>query len=293
MPDKNTAERGVMRMGLAEILDRRKRNSLYYNDDIRVLRNFVEYEPDNKTLRYIIYELEVLDRTGELRRFFKAIKLARIIRLPRSAKESLTFMEMHAQVLSGIWEQQINLITVIANMIKPVPLGLMFMYGIQGVAEDLYTAKRIANNDYAALAGLLQGTYRTLEFRLLNYEEVEWIREKMYSMNHLSVLRGLPKPRPGGVDVGNKGIGGENLNPESQETTEEFVAGMSDREYVIQILSTPVGENALRSWLTKTAKEMTKWQGQLQGQRAMNFGISLPMMYMANQSFKRLDTQLF
>jgi|LSQX01.2.fsa_nt_gb hypothetical protein len=269
-------------MGLAEILDRRKRNYDFYNDDIRVLRNFVEYAQDNETLKYIIYELEVLDRTGELRRFFKAIKLVRVIRLPKSAKESLSFMDMHSQVLAGIWEQQINLITIIANMIHPVPLGLMFMYGIQGVAEDINTAKRIADNDYSSLAGLLQGTYRTLEFRLLNYEEVEWIREKMYNMNHLSVIRGLPKPRQGGADGGNKGIGGANVNPQSHETTEEFVAGMSDREYVVQILSTPVGERALRSWLTKTAKEMTRWQGQLQGQKAMNFGISLPMMYMAN-----------
>lgn len=268
-------------MGLADILDRRKRKIEYYNDDIRVLRNFVEYE-DNETLRYIIYELEVLDRTGELRHFYKAIKLARIIRLPKNAKESLALMDMHAQVLSGVWEQGINLITIIANMIKPIPLGLMFCYGIQGVAEDLNTAKRIADNDYAALVGLLQGTYRTLEFRLLNYEEVEWIREKMYSMKHLSVVRGLPKPRQGGADAGNKNIGGANVNPQSHETTEEFIAGMSDREYVVQILSTPVSDSALRSWLTKTAREITKWQGQLTGQKAMNFGISLPMMYMAN-----------
>ena len=269
-------------MSLAEILDRRRRNSDYYNDDIRVLRNFVEYSQDGETLRYLIYELEILDRTGELRRFFKAIKLARIIRLPKSAKESLSFMDMHAQVLSGVWEQGINLITMIANMIEPVPLGLMFMYGIQGVAEELHTAKRIADNDYAALTGLLQGTYRTLEFRPLNYEEVEWMREKMYGMKHLSVVRGLPRPRQGGADAGNKGKGGANINPESHETTEEFIAGMSDREYVVQILSTPVGEAALRSWLTKTAKEMTRWHGQLQGQKSMNFGISLPMMYMAN-----------
>ena len=142
--EKDVYKRQVIYMGLAEILDRRKRNYDFYNDDIRVLRNFVEYAQDNETLKYIIYELEVLDRTGELRRFFKAIKLVRVIRLPKSAKESLSFMDMHSQVLAGIWEQQINLITIIANMIHPVPLGLMFMYGIQGVAEDINTAKRIA-----------------------------------------------------------------------------------------------------------------------------------------------------
>lgn len=269
-------------MGLAKILNKQKTEPIINNDDIRVIRNFVEYGPDNKSLKYMIYELEVMDTTGERRHLFKAIKLARIIRLPKSMKESLSFMDMHSQVLSGIWEEGINFITLIANMINPVPLGLMFMYGIQGVAEDLEIAKRIADNDYSAMASLLQGTYRTLEFRILEYEEVEWLREKMYNMNHLSVVRGLPKAREGGADGGNKGLGGSNVNPESQDTTEEFIAGMADREYVVQILSTPVGEAVLRDWLTQTAKEMTRWYGQLTGQKAMNFGISLPMMYAAN-----------
>lgn len=271
-------------MGLNEILNRRKsqKDVNFYNDDIRVLRSFVEYSQDNKTLKYMIYELEMMDKTGELRHFYKAIKLIRIIRLPKNAKQSMSFMEMHAQVLSGIWERGINFITMICNMINPVPIGLMFVYGIQGVAEDLEDAKRIANNDFAALTTLLQGTYRTLEYRIMNYEEVEWLREKMYSMKNLSVVRGLPKPREGGTEVGAKGMGGTSTNPDAQDTIEEFVAGMADKEYIVQVLSTPVGESALRDWLTQTAKEMTRWNGQLQGQSAMNFGISLPMMYMAN-----------
>ncbi|NMA23926.1 MAG: hypothetical protein GX938_10535, partial [Spirochaetales bacterium] len=272
-------------MGLAEILNRKKSTEdapLFYNDDIQILNSYVEYSHDNKSLEYMMFELEVMDKTGELRRFHKAIKLVRIIRLPKSAKQSLTFMEMHSQVLSGLWEQGINFITIIANMIKPVPLGLLFLYGIQGVAETPEAARCIADNDFASLTALLQGTYRTLEFRVMNYEEVEWLREKMYNMKHLSVVRGLPKPRPGGADGGNTGMGGKNVNPESQETTEEFIAGMSDKEYVVQILASPVSERALREWLTQTAKEMTRWRTQLQGQKSINFGVSLPIVYAAN-----------
>lgn len=271
-------------MSLTAILNRRKRNvpNAAYNDDIHVIRSFVDYMDDGKTLSHMVFELEMMDRTGELRHFYKAIRLARIIRLPREAKQSLSFMEMHRQVLTGLWERECNFVTIIANMIRPVPLGLLYLYGVQGVAEDLETAKRIATNDFAALVSLLQGTYRTLEFRPINQDEVEWLREKMYAMKHMTVVRGIPKAREGGVNAGNRGMGGENINPESQDTTEEFIAGLSDREYVVQILTTPVGERSLREWLTQTAKEMTRWHGQLQGQRAMNFGITLPMMYMAN-----------
>lgn len=270
-------------MGLAEILSEamnKKRDP--YHDDLRVLRSFIEYSSDNKTLNYMIYEVDMLDKDGQLRHFYKVLKIIRIIRLPKNAKQSLAFMDMHAQVLSGIWEQGINFVTVIANMIHPVPLGLMFNYGVQGVAEDLETAKKMADNDYASLVGMLQGTYRTLEFRLLNYDEVEWLREKMYSMKHLSVVRGLPKPKSGGTDMGNKGMGASNVNPDSEDTSEEFISGMSDKEYVVQILSTPVNKDSLQEWLTQTSKEITRWTGQLQGTKGMSFGISLPMMYMAN-----------
>lgn len=271
-------------MELAQILNRKNNQDIVINnDDIRVIRSFVEYESDSKTMKYMIYELELKDRTGEMKHLYKAVKLARIIRLPKNAKQSLSFMEMHTQVLAGIWERDINLITIIANMIKPVPLGLLFLYGIQSVSESLELAKRMADNDYAALTSLLQGTYRTMEFRILNYDEVEWLREKMYSMKHMTVVRGLPKPRYGGTDTGNKmDIFGNSSNTQAQDTTEEFIAGMSDKEYVVQILSTPVSREALQSWLTITAKELSRWYGQLQGTKSISFGLSIPMMYMGS-----------
>jgi hypothetical protein len=275
--------KGVRIMGLSQILKKSDRDTFQvFNDDINVIRSIVEYAEDNKTMKYIIYELEMMDNNGEMRHFYKAVKLLRVIRLPKSAKQSTSFMEMHTQVLAGVWERDVNFITIIANMIKPVPLGLLFLYGVQGIAEELEVAKKIADDDFAGLSSLLQGTYRTMEFRILNYEEVEWLREKMYSMKHISVVRGLPKPRMTGTDAGNTGFGGQNLNPDSQDTTEEFIAGMSDREYVVQILSSPVSEEALEKWLQQTAKQLSIWNSQLTGVKNLNFGISIPMMYMGS-----------
>lgn len=271
-------------MSLKNILLKRNREEdiNFYNDDVRILRSYIDYKDNGKTLDYMIYEIEMLDKTGELRHFYKALKFIRIIRLPKSAKQSTSFMDMHAQVLSGIWERQLNFITLICNMIEPVPLGLMYLYGVQGVAETIEEAKHITNNDFHALTAMLQGTYKTLEYKVLNYEEVGWLREKMYAMKFMSVVRGFPDAKDTASDGGNKGFGSSNVNPDSQDTTEEFIAGMSDKEYVIQILSTPVNSDTLNNWLTQTAQQLTKWNSQMQGQKAMNFGISLPMMYMAS-----------
>lgn len=267
-------------MGLQDILNRNRKNTVVFNnDDINVLNCNIEYLQDNKTLNYMIYELEILDDTGQLRHVYKAIKFVRIIRLPKSAKESSSLMKVHNQLLSAVWEKGINFIGLIANIIQPIPIGLMFCYGIQGVADNIEDAKHIANNDFSSLVALLQGAYAQLEFRLLNSEEVEWLRDKMYGMKHLTVVRGIPKAREGGVDLGNKGMGGSNLNPDSQETTEEFIRGLTDREYVMEVLITPVSRTVLENWLTQTAKEITRFSSIESGSKALSFNLSLPLMY--------------
>ena len=266
-------------LDLARILSKSKPG---YDDDLKILRNWAEYSDDRTKTNYLMYELEMEDASGQVTHFYKAIKLLRIIRLPKSAKQSKSFMDMHAQVLAAIWERNIKFLTVIANMLNPVPLGLLYLYGVQGVAETEEQARMIADNDYIALTSVLQGTYRVLEFKPITYQELEWLREKMFSMRNLTVVRGIPKAKQSGVDGGDKGMGGANVNPDSQDTTEEFIAGMSDKEYVVQILSTPVKSEHLERWLAQTAQEMTRWNKQLQGTTSFNAGISLPMMYMAN-----------
>ena len=266
-------------LDLARILSKSKPG---YDDDLKILRNWAEYSEDRSKMNYLMYELEMEDSSGKVTHFYKAIKLLRVIRLPKSAKQSKSFMDMHSQVLAAIWERQVKLVTVIANMLNPIPLGLMFLYGVQGVADTEEQAKFIADNDYIALTSVLQGTYRVLEYKTITYQELEWLREKMFSMRNMSVVRGIPKAKAGGVDGGDKGMGAANINPDSQDTTEEFIAGMSDKEYVVQILSTPVKAEHLERWLAQTAQEMTRWNKQLQGTTSFNAGISLPMMYMAN-----------
>ena len=95
--------------------------------------------------------------TGEHMHCYKAIKFARVIRLPASAKQSTAFMDMQEQVLAGVHDRNYNFITIIANMLKPVSLGLLYLYGVQGVSEDLEEAKKKAHNDFLGFVGMMQG----------------------------------------------------------------------------------------------------------------------------------------
>lgn len=257
-----------------------KKETTIDHDDITVLSSTVEYD-SNKNLKYLLYKILAKDANGKKVELYKAIKFIRVIRLPKTAKQEIRFMDIHSEILSGLWERGVNLITVISNMLYPVPIGLLFCYGVQGVAEDLEDAKALADADFAALQAGLQGNYRTMEYRDLNSDEIEWLRDKISSMKNLSMLRGLPQakeaPGEGGI-----GFGGMNINPDTMETTEEIVAGLSDREYVIMMISSPVSEGVLSKWLTTCSKANTKWQSQMQGTTGLNFGINIPMMFMGN-----------
>lgn len=266
-------------LNLSSILNKNRKGVI---DDFRIVRVWKEYTDDRKYMKYLMYELEMMEENGHIVHFYKAVKFTRIIRLPKSAKQSEAFMEMHAQILAAIWERNIKLLTVIANLLQPVALGLLYLYGVQGVADTPEQAKKTVDRDFIALCSALQGTYRVLEHRVLTYEELEWLHEKMYKMDCMTVVRGIPKAKSGGVDAGDKGMGGKNVNVDSQDTTEEYIAGMSDKEYVLQIISSPVKSEHLERWLSQTAREMTRWNKQLQGSTSMNFSLSIPMMYMAN-----------
>ena len=80
------------------------------SDDFRIIQSWAEYDetsgknPENKNLNYLCYELEVMNPdTGERIHLFKAIKFARVIRLPANAKQSTAFMNMQQQILAGVY----------------------------------------------------------------------------------------------------------------------------------------------------------------------------------------------
>lgn len=260
-------------------------------DDVRIIQSWTEYEdnprvsPEERNLEYMCYELEVMNpETGEITRFYKALKFARVIRLPADAKQSTSFMDKQQGVLSGVSERKYNFVTIIANMINPVPIGLLFLYGVQGVATSIGEAKRSCHEDFLGFIGMMQGTFKVLELKCLEAREAEWLREKMSGMEYLTMVRGIPFASKAGEDAGNKGVGNKNINPDSEGTLEELITGMADFEYVIEILSTPVYTETLEAWQLKAQNEMTAWNSQLQGQSSLSFNLSIPMMYMANSS---------
>lgn len=260
-------------------------------DDMHIIDSHAEYEddpskaPDEQQLKFLTYEMEVRDpRTKKTTRFYKAVCLLRVIRIPEAIKQSTTFMEQQGELLAGMYEQGYNLLTVIANMIDP-PLGLMYIYGTQAASiHSIDEAKKKAYHAFKAYVSGMTALFATVEMRSLTMKEAEWLREKMYTMDYMSVIRGIPKATQAAEDAGNKGMGGNNLNPDSEGTLEKIIRGMSSHEYIIEIISTPVPKKTISQWLRRSQDDMTVWNSQLSGQESVSANISMPMMFMANTS---------
>lgn len=269
-----------------------RRKNFKPKDDFRILDSWIEYKESDaqlkdKKLNYICYQLETMNpETGERQRIYKAVKFVNIVRLPAMAKQSTSLMEMHRQILSGCYGNETNLVTIIANVLdmgpNEDPLGLFFLYGVQGVAENITDAKRKADADMEGLIGSLIGTYRVLKFKYLNGLETEWLKEKLSFMKFVTVVRGIPYASPSGEDGGNKGLGGKNINPDSQGTLEEIISAMADYEYIIEVISSPVRQSQLTALHRRNTELMTHWYSQLQGTSSLNLNVSIPMMYATN-----------
>ena len=262
-------------------------NTSIPEDDFRILDSWTESDkeinPSKAKMNYLCYKIETIDpETGKKSILYKAVKFARVDRLPKSAKQSTSFMDMQSQVLSAVYEQGYNLVTIIANVIKPTPEGLMYLYGVQGVSDNIDDAKARADSDFKGFIGSMMGTFRVLHMHAITAEEGVWLGEKMRTMKFMTAVRGIPKANTAGEDMGNKGVGGTNLNPDSQGTLEEIITAMADYEYVIEVLSTPVYHRTLMAWTAQTEKQMTEWYGQLQGTKSLSFNLSIPMTYMTS-----------
>lgn len=85
-------------LNLSSIIQRSRHDPV---DDFRIVRSWKEYTDDRKYMKYLMYELEMMEDNGNVVHFYKAVKFTRIIRLPKSAKQSESFMDMHGQVLAA------------------------------------------------------------------------------------------------------------------------------------------------------------------------------------------------
>lgn len=252
----------------------------YDMDDI-IIHN-TSIETSKGKLQYLLFDFDKEVAPGVYEKVYKAIKLVKLKRIPKKDLTIATFLQMQEGVITGYYQNQVNYIQIMANIMKPKHLGLIYAYGCQGISTNsIEEAKHSADIQMEALEKNITGTFRTLEYIDLTAEDARWIYQKLGTMDDMRIIRGVPgaKKTQGRIQS-NTFFPTENEAVEEQ--SEEFLMGMDDYEYIFVLTATSVEQEVISKWKEAYLKESTYWASLQNGTKSMQFGLSMPMVYAAN-----------
>lgn len=261
-------------------------SSHYGDDDTYDMDDIIIHNSDivikNNKMQYLLFDFEKEVAPNKYERIFKAIKMIKLVRIPKKELTLTKFLNMQAGVVTGWNMAQINYLQICANITKPYKKGLVYAYGVQGVSSNsIQEAMADADKQMASLEHGLTGTFRTLEYVDLDAEDARWIFKKMNEMKEMLVVRGIPEPKV------SQGHATQNLFTSSdfkdaEEQTEEFLLGMDEFEYMLVINASTVSPETLSRWTEAALKEQTHWASLQSGTKSLSAGLSIPMVYGSN-----------
>lgn len=263
---------------MAVAIDRKLRQyqNLEKHDDIRLVDSWIEFTEDGRC-DFLVYKLKFKDEdSDEWEDVYKAVRFLRLLGVPRELREEETHLDIFADVLSALWSSDVDLVHVITRVKKPVE-RVLFLYGIQGVSYDLDEAKEIAREGYVSMRASLRGSVPQIRIEQLSAEDAEILREKMYDMKFVQMIRGVPKPRRAAAGSSQSTLMGHLSVTDAEQQIEELVRGIDD-EFVMITVASPVPFPALNDWLYNHTKEQSLWASEKEGTKAISVGLSMPMV---------------
>lgn len=256
------------------------------HDDVIVLEDRIITKLNKKgdsEMEHMLFKISVKDEYGEYKTFWKAVSLLTITRTPFQTRESKKLKQITDEVLRGLCRTEVNYLLLVANILTPKALGVLYCYGVQAIGDTPEEAMLQASHDYMALRKGLTGAFKGMEYRRLTEEEGRSVSRKLSEMQELLMIRGIPDARE---SAGNKtvtGIGQGDVNPGAEEQVEEFIRAMSDQEFVFLVLTSPVEAMDINRWLGVVSEELSRWKSQMSGSKVASAGLSLPIS-MANNA---------
>ncbi len=231
-------------------------------------------------VKYIVSLLKKKLNDGSVVQFYKASAFFRLQRVAKQSKENKKFMEVHTDIVRAMYSTNITIIMLIANILKPSPIGLAFLYGVQATGSSIDEAIRHCSANFESLKKTFQGTHRTAHIGPVDSETMLWVFKKLDEQQYVSVLKGIPSRRNATGETRNL----MKSETSTEEQIEQFLVGASDVEFCLMMMATPVSQNYLINWLTKSLKVETKWQSQKQGTNSLGMSIGIPMSISMNNS---------
>lgn len=244
-------------------------------DELEILRQWREYSPDAPDeVRYFCYELEQLNPGAtEPDRFFKAVRMIRLTRVPRYLRQQSTTEEFR-DILSGLREKKILFLNIIAKSPK---LPLVFAYGVQGVGSTLEEATDKADEAYAALTVSLDGSYQQLEYKPLSVTEGELLARYQNEWRHIAMARGRPLPENAGMGASAILDGNRTDVQQVNDAISSFIRGMGDKSFMMSMVTVPLTPEDMSHAWRNIAVKLSAVRSDQQGSRNVGVSFALPL----------------
>jgi hypothetical protein len=243
-------------------------------DELDIIRSWRTYEPHSPgEVRYFCYELRSKNPGEEAQEYYKAVRLIRLTRVPRYLRDVPPYEQMR-DVLVALREKRILFLNVIA---KSPQLPLVFAYGVQGTGDTLQAAQDEADEAYAALGTLLDGTYQQLEYQPLDVQQGELLARYQTEWNHIAMARGRPMPQ--GTPTGNNALldGNRTDVANSNEALNTFIRGMGDRSFMLSLVTYPLSPADMTAAWRNISHKLSAIRSDQQGARGFTAGVALPL----------------
>lgn len=264
-------------------------------DDLAILRQWREYETERPNeVRHFM--MEVAQRNPgeqETWRGFKAIRFIRLTRVPRWLRQQgggvgRAGTPHMTYVLSALREQGVLFIQLIT---KTANSRLIFAYGVQALGSTEEEAKWRADEAYAALEALLNGTFQQIEFEPLTVQEGEMIVENQATWRNVAIARG--RPMENGGSVGAMGVlDGNRTDTESSNQIEAFIRGMSETKkgFALTVISAPIAISDMTIAVANVARSLSVVRSETRGNRAFTAGAAIPLTVGAGEGIGTSDS---
>ena len=250
-------------------------------DDLVIHRTYRSFDPTRPAeVRYLMYELsQKLPGEDAYTYYWKAIRLARVTRVPRYLRRSTSsgpnmVFEQQRDILAALREQQVLFLNVIA---KSASLPMIFAYGVQGVGESPEEAQRLADEGWAVMEGQLNGVFQQLEYAQLTMEQAETIVRYQSEWDHIAMARGRPVPAGGNFGAANLFDGNRTEVESTLNQLESFLRGMSDREFMLSLVTVPVSPTEMMTAWRNISTKLSQIRSEQQGTRSLTAGVAIPL----------------
>ena len=283
-PDRRLIHRPDLRHS---VVPRQSGERLWENevdyDDLAVIRQWREYERDRADeVRYFMMEIEQRNPgESESWRGYKAIRFIRLTRVPRWLRQQgggvgRTGMSHMTYVLSALREQGV----LFCQLITKTPNSqLVFAYGVQALGATPEEARYRADEAYASLSALLDGTFQQIEYAPLSLAEGEMIVRNQNTWQNIAVARGRPMVNNDSVGASALLDGNRTDVENTQNQIEAFIRGMSEarRGFMLTMISVPLSVADMTIAVGNIARHLSVVRSETRGSRSFTAGAAIPL----------------